>query len=51
MSKIIQAEKQFVQNHMNYINKIKTVFLLIYKYRAIALIDIRNNSSIVKFTS
>ena len=51
MSKIIQAEKQFVQNNMNYINKIKTVFLLIYKYRAIALIDIRNNSSIVKFTS
>ena len=51
MSKIIQAEKQFVQNHMNYINKIKTVFLLIYKYMAIALIDIRNNSSIVKFTS
>ena len=51
MSKIIQAERQLIQNHMNYINKIKNIFLLVYKYRAIALIDIRNNTSIVEFTS
>lgn len=49
-SKIIQAEKQLIQYHMNYINKIKNIYLLIYKYRALALIDIRDNSNIVEFT-
>ncbi|MFR1234834.1 MAG: TolC family protein [Barnesiella sp.] len=51
MSRIIQAERQLVQTHMSYINKIKAVFLLIYKYRAIALIDIRDNSTIIEFTN
>lgn len=49
MSKIMQAERQLVQSHMNYVNKIKEVFLLIYKYRAMALIDIRDNSNVVEF--
>lgn len=49
MSKIIQAERQLVQGHMNYVNKIKELFLLVYKYRAMALIDIRDNSNVVEF--
>lgn len=49
MSKIIQVERQLVQAHMEYINKIKAIFVLVYKYRAVALIDIRDNSSIVEF--
>lgn len=49
MSKIIQAERQLIQSHMNYVNKIKNVFSLVYKYRAMALIDIRDNSNVVEF--
>ena len=32
MSKIMQAERQLVQSHMNYVNKIKEVFLLIAEF-------------------
>lgn len=49
MSKIIQAEKQLIQSHMNYVYNIKNVFSLVYKYRALALTDIRDNSKVVEF--
>jgi outer membrane protein TolC len=44
ITKIIQAEKQLVQNELRYIVNIKNLYLIIYKFRTVSLIDLRNNS-------
>ena len=49
MTKIIQAQRQLVQNEIKYISNIKYLYSLIYKFRAISLIDIRDNSHVVEF--
>lgn len=49
ITKIIQAERQLVQNEIKYITSIRNLYLLIYKFRAVSLLDIRDNSSVVQF--
>lgn len=50
MSKYIQDKRQYIQSKISYNEKIKLLFMLVYKYRSLALVDIRYNESIVTFS-
>lgn len=44
MEKIIQAERYLIENELRCISNIENLYLIIYKFRAVSLIDVRDNS-------
>lgn len=47
LAKIIQLERELIQTEIKYIKHIRSLYKLIYRYRAVSLIDIRDNSVLI----
>jgi len=44
---LVRARTQLIRAEMNYVREVRGLYIIIYRYRYLSLIDIRNNTSVI----